>query len=129
MTTTTVTTTTKNPTDDMLVECYLSYESVVEELKQQQKRLRPARKSDFERKIRSCRNERKGLSREDPSTYSVGLPEEYWSKPNMTVDNDCFLSFESVVAELVSIRMEQISDEWDRSWDRSWDRNSDDGDY
>ena len=103
MTTTTVTTFTKNHTVE--VDCFLSFEAVVEELKQQQHlRCKPKR------------------------TAIPTVPIAKISEPKM-VDSDCFLYFNAVVAELVSNRMEQVSDDWSRSWDQSTRNSSDDGDY
>ena len=108
MTTTTVTTTTKNHTVEFQVEadCFLSFEAVVEELKQQQHL--------------TCKQKR--------TTTLPTVPIAKISEPKM-VDSDCFLYFNAVVAELVSNRMEQVSDDWSRSWDQSTRNSSDDGDY
>ena len=103
MTTTTVTTFTKNHTVE--VDCFLSFEAVVEELRQQQ-HLR-------------CKPKRITLP-------TVPIANTY--EPQM-VDSDCFLYFNAVVAELVSNQMEQVSDEWTRSLDQSTSNSSDDGDY
>lgn len=107
MTTTTVTTFTKNHTVE--VDCFLNFEAVVEELKQQQHL--------------TCKQKRTTLP-------TVPIAKTY--EQNM-VDSDCFLYFNAVVAELVSNQMEQVSDEWTQSLDRSWNRStsnsSDDGDY
>jgi hypothetical protein len=104
MTTTTVTTTTKNHTVE--VDCVLSFEAVVEELRHQQQHLK-------------CKQKR-------PTTSTLPIAKTYEHK---MVDSDCFMYFNAVVAELISNRMEQVSDEWDRSWDRSTSNSSDDGDY
>ena len=103
MTTTTVTTAIKNHTVE--ADCFLSFESVVEELKQQQ--------------YLKCKQKRTTLP-------TVPIAKTYEQK---MVDSDCFLYFNAVVAELVSNRMEQVSDDWSRSWDRSTINSSDDGDY
>lgn len=105
MTTTTVTTFTKNHTVE--VDCFLSFEAVVEELRQKQQHLKYKPKR---------------------TTTLPTVPIAKISEQNM-VDSDCFLYFNAVVSELVSNQMEQVSDEWTQSLDQSTINRSDDGDY